>query len=275
MMSKVKDGMRVRVKAREASVEEAKNGRYAPYLSHATGTVLKVYSGKEIAVNLDLDSLHPDIVTRHKKQQQAMHQKWLDSLSEEARNRLTPEEKAFRLNYIVLLPESDLLTGKAAEAPVKKQTKATEAKPEPQPAKTSAAQSVQAAATMPTVDKTSPSKKKTADKSSGQVTGENGKAASSRGKTVADSKAKERAKAAENTGKKTKVEAARPAVRSPKPATSSPKSKTSSPKLETKSARNPKSKAQNPKAIPTPKRLTSADLEAQEEEYLKSKRKRS
>jgi len=268
MMSKVKDGMKVRVKAREASAEEAKNGRYAPYLSHATGTVLKVYSGKEIAVNLDLESLHPDIVTRHKKQQQAMHQKWLDSLSEEARNRLTPEEKAFRLNYIVLLPESDLLTGKAAETPLKKQTKAAEAKPAPQSAQASAVQSVQAAVIMSTVDKTSPSKKKAADKSSGKVSGDDGKTAASRRKTVAGNKAKEHAKATGDTGEKTKAEAARPTARSPKP-------ETSSPKLETKTARNPKSKVQNPTEIPTPKRLTSADLEAQEEEYLKSKRKRS
>ncbi len=107
-MAKFKEGDRVRVKTREPEGKEAFEGRYAPHLGGTTGTVLKVYNPEEIAVDLDIDSLPPAIRTRHAEQQSAMHEKWLNSLSDEARGRLTDEEKSFRLRYVVLLPESDL-----------------------------------------------------------------------------------------------------------------------------------------------------------------------
>lgn len=107
-MPKFKDGDRVQVKVREAQGKEAIEGRYAPHLGGTRGTILKVYSPQEIAVDLDIDSLPENVRQRHAEQQSTMHEKWLNSLSDEARNRLTDEEKSFRLRYVVLLSEADL-----------------------------------------------------------------------------------------------------------------------------------------------------------------------
>ncbi|MER3401748.1 MAG: hypothetical protein C4336_00390 [Armatimonadota bacterium] len=107
-MPKFKDGDSVQVKVREVQGKEAFEGGYAPHLGGTRGTILKVYSPQEVAVDLDIDSLPESVRHRHAEQQSAMHEKWLNSLSEEARNRLTDEEKSFRLRYVVLLSEADL-----------------------------------------------------------------------------------------------------------------------------------------------------------------------
>lgn len=116
-MPKFKEGDRVQVRAREAQGKEAQEGRYAPHLANATGAILKVYSPQEIAVDLELDSLPEAIRERHAEQQTRMHERWLNSLSEEARNRLTDDEKTFRLRYVALLSEDDLLPLKAGRTP--------------------------------------------------------------------------------------------------------------------------------------------------------------
>lgn len=115
-MPKFKEGDRVQVRAREAQGKEPQEGRYAPHLANATGAVLKVYSPQEIAVELDLDSLPEPIRARHAEQQTRMHERWLNSLSEEARNRLTDDEKTFRLRYVALLAEDDLQPLKSGRA---------------------------------------------------------------------------------------------------------------------------------------------------------------
>lgn len=106
-MPKFKEGDRVQVKARPVQGKEAIEGLYAPHLGGTRGTILKVYSPQEIAVDLDIDSLPESVRNRHAEQQSAMHEKWLNSLSDEARNRLTDEEKQFQLRYVVLLGEAD------------------------------------------------------------------------------------------------------------------------------------------------------------------------
>jgi hypothetical protein len=116
-MPKFKEGDRVQVRARDAQGKEAHEGRYAPHLANAVGTVLKVYAPQEIAVDLDLESLPDAIRQRHAEQQTRMHERWLNSLSEEARNRLTDDEKSFRLRYVALLAEDDLLPLKATNSP--------------------------------------------------------------------------------------------------------------------------------------------------------------
>ncbi|MCS6919329.1 MAG: hypothetical protein NZM28_06130 [Fimbriimonadales bacterium] len=136
-MPKFKEGDRVQVRAREAQGKEAQEGRYAPHLANATGAILKIYSPQEIAVDLELDSLPEAIRERHAEQQTRMHERWLNSLSEEARNRLTDDEKTFRLRYVALLAEDDLLPLKAGRAAAKPSEPATaDAAPSPK-AKTS------------------------------------------------------------------------------------------------------------------------------------------
>ncbi|GIV10662.1 MAG: hypothetical protein KatS3mg020_0153 [Fimbriimonadales bacterium] len=133
-MPKFKEGDRVQVLAREAQGKEAQEGRYAPHLANATGSILKIYNQQEIAVELDLDSLPEAIRERHAEQQTRMHERWLNSLSEEARNRLTDDEKTFRLRYVALLNEDDLQPVKAGRAAQPK----AEPKPNPVPSQTDA-----------------------------------------------------------------------------------------------------------------------------------------
>ncbi|MCS7301057.1 MAG: hypothetical protein NZ556_05835 [Fimbriimonadales bacterium] len=135
-MPKLKEGDRVQVRARAAQGKEAQEGRYAPHLANATGSILKIYSPQEVAVELDLDSLPEAIRERHAEQQARMHERWLNSLSEEARSRLTDEEKTFRLRYVALLAEEDLLPLKESRAP----SPAT--KPQPAPKAPARAKSV-------------------------------------------------------------------------------------------------------------------------------------
>ena len=115
-MPKFKEGDRVQIRARDAQGKELQEGRYAPHLANAVGTVLKVYAPQEIAVDLDLESLPDAIRQRHAEQQTRMHERWLNSLSEEARNRLTDDEKSFHLRYVALLAEDDLLPLKASKS---------------------------------------------------------------------------------------------------------------------------------------------------------------
>lgn len=132
-MPKFKEGDRVQVRAREVQGKEAQEGRYAPHLANATGAILKIYSPQEIAVDLDLDSLPEAIRERHAEQQARMHERWLNSLSDEARNRLTEDEKTFRLRYVALLSEDDLLPLKPgrAEKPAPKASPAKAETPKP------------------------------------------------------------------------------------------------------------------------------------------------
>jgi hypothetical protein len=129
-MPKFKEGDRVQIRARDAQGKEVQEGRYAPHLANAVGTVLKVYAPQEIAVDLDLESLPEAVRQRHAEQQTRMHERWLNSLSEEARNRLTDDEKSFHLRYVALLAEDDLLPLKVSKSP------RASAKPAATPAKT-------------------------------------------------------------------------------------------------------------------------------------------
>ncbi|MGQ9658306.1 MAG: hypothetical protein ACUVV1_10470 [Fimbriimonadales bacterium] len=144
-MPKFKEGDRVQVRARDAQGKEALEGRYAPHLANAVGTVLKVYTPQEIAVDLDLDSLPDAIRERHAEQQTRMHERWLNSLSEEARNRLTDDEKSFHLRYVALLAEDDLLPLKASRtARTSAKSAATTARESSAPTQPSSARTPQA-----------------------------------------------------------------------------------------------------------------------------------
>jgi multiple sugar transport system permease protein len=106
------------IAAREATPQDTKSGLYFAHYANLRGTVLKVY-GDEAAIQVDPDSLPGDIRARHHEGEQAMRQRWLDNLSEAARGSLSDREKAFRLNYAVLVALRDLRpdNGQAAPAP--------------------------------------------------------------------------------------------------------------------------------------------------------------
>jgi len=107
-MPAIKEGDRVRIVAREPTDEDAKSALYFGYYGGLTGTVQKVYSKQEVAIEVDPESLPRDIRKRHEEIRDQMKTKWLDGLSEEGRSRLTEREKDFHLRYVLLVAMNDL-----------------------------------------------------------------------------------------------------------------------------------------------------------------------
>lgn len=103
-------GDRVRVVARKQMPEDVKSGLYYNYFGGLVGSVRKVYSPQEVAVDIEHSSLTTEMRRRHEEVRKQMKTKWLDSLSEEARGKLTERERDFRLAYIILVAQTDLET---------------------------------------------------------------------------------------------------------------------------------------------------------------------
>ncbi|MCC6444580.1 MAG: hypothetical protein IT210_14130 [Armatimonadetes bacterium] len=118
-MSAFKEGDRVKVREREATPEDIKSGLYYSHFPGLTGTVEKLFQDDTACVNVETESLPASIRVRHEEVEHDMRQKWLDNLSDEARNRLSEAEKAFHLKYAILVRLSDLepLKGSAPKKP--------------------------------------------------------------------------------------------------------------------------------------------------------------
>lgn len=119
-------GDRVRVVTRQQGSDDVKSGLYYNYFGGLVGAVRKVYSPQEVAVDVEHSSLTTEMRRRHEDIRKQMKTKWLDSLSEESRGKLTERERDFRLAYVILVAQSDLEAAPAA-AP------AAAAPPEPVP----------------------------------------------------------------------------------------------------------------------------------------------
>lgn len=107
-MANFKEGDRVQIVAREQTNGDIKERTYYPYMGGLKGTIYRLYSDGRAAVQVDLDSLPEVVLTRHTEAQERMKNRWIESLSEEARSRLTPEEREFHLNYVLLVRVEDL-----------------------------------------------------------------------------------------------------------------------------------------------------------------------
>lgn len=108
MAEPFKEGDRVRISDREATADDLKTGMFQNHFRGLTGTVQKTYPTNEVAVDVDQSTLSESIAARHLEMQEQMKNKWMDSLSEEAKNKLTPKERAFKLRYTVLVAQTDL-----------------------------------------------------------------------------------------------------------------------------------------------------------------------
>lgn len=117
MATKFKEGDLVQIKTREATADDVKSGLYYGYFGGVQGSIQKIYASGEAAIEANLDSLAEDIARRHEEMRLAMQNKWLDGLSEEAKNRLTPQERAFTLRYNILVSQDDLEVPKAIAEP--------------------------------------------------------------------------------------------------------------------------------------------------------------
>ena len=109
MAEPFKDGDRVQIVDREQNADDIKSSLFFNHYRGLVGTVQKVYATGEVAVDIELSSLPDAVAHRHSDVQEQMKTKWLDGLSEEARNRLSDKEKDFLLHYIVLVGLTDLI----------------------------------------------------------------------------------------------------------------------------------------------------------------------
>ena len=110
MTSNIKEGDAVKIADRETNAEDVKSGLFYEHFRGLHGTVQKIYPTSEIAIEVVKENLAEAIEKRHTEMQEQMKIKWLDGLSEEAKNRLTPEEKNFKLRYTVLVHQNDVTT---------------------------------------------------------------------------------------------------------------------------------------------------------------------
>jgi len=107
-MAALKAGDRVKVTAREVTAEDVKSNLYFAYFGGLVGTVDRVYDDGSTCIDIDLDSLHEEMRQRHKDMEESERKRWLSNLSDEARNRLTAEQKQFRMAYKILVAIKDV-----------------------------------------------------------------------------------------------------------------------------------------------------------------------
>ena len=105
---KLSEGDRVRIKAREVTEDDRKNNRYFDHMAGLTGVVQNIYGEKEIAVQIDPDSLSKVSKDVHKEATNRMRQKFVENVSEVQRKELTKEELEFDTHFMLLLDSSDL-----------------------------------------------------------------------------------------------------------------------------------------------------------------------
>ncbi len=108
MSSKLVTGDPVRVSEREATSADAKSGLFYPHYRGLIGTVAKAYDDGTVSVTVDAVSLPQAVRARHEAGSESQRRKWLEGLSDEARNRLSSAEKQFSLRYSVLVATADL-----------------------------------------------------------------------------------------------------------------------------------------------------------------------
>ena len=107
MAAQIKEGDRVRIVDRPQTADDIKSSLYYNHFRGLTGVVQKMYT-TEVAIEIELDVLPEAVTSRHLDIQEAMKAKWLEGLSEEAKSRLTDQERDFRLRYTVLVSPADV-----------------------------------------------------------------------------------------------------------------------------------------------------------------------
>lgn len=105
---KFREGERVRVVERDVTAKDRKANAYYSHMAGLTGVVTSYFSDDEIAIQVDLESLGDVPKDVHAKATQRMREKFLDSVGDEQRKLLTPEELQFTAHYVILCRASDL-----------------------------------------------------------------------------------------------------------------------------------------------------------------------
>ena len=112
--AKWKAGDRVRIVSRESSREDAQTFLYFGHMKGLTGTVQNYYDVDQVAVKIDPDAFTDTLATIHKEAVKRMRAKFLDSLGEEQKRRMSKEERRFDANHVVLVHSDDLEKGPSA-----------------------------------------------------------------------------------------------------------------------------------------------------------------
>lgn len=107
-MNRIKEGDRVQICTREQTPDDVKARSFFPYMCGLTGRIHRVYEDQTAAMVIDRDKLPQVVQERHTEAEVRMKDRWIASLSDEARSRLTPAEKEFHLNYVLLVRLDDL-----------------------------------------------------------------------------------------------------------------------------------------------------------------------
>ena len=115
-MANLKAGDRVTISRRDVTAGDAKTGLFYSHYRGLGGAVQKVYKSGEVAVEIELDGLPEDVWKRHMQTRDQMREAWLKGLSDEVRRKLTPEQRAFDLRYVVLVGQQDLVKRRAERA---------------------------------------------------------------------------------------------------------------------------------------------------------------
>ncbi len=105
----IRTGDRVSIVTRPVTEDDAVEQLYFEYFGGLTGTVVKIYDNGSVCVNVDLESLRPDFQKRHAELEKLEKERWLNSLSEEAKRNMTAEQKQYKIDYTILVSEKDLV----------------------------------------------------------------------------------------------------------------------------------------------------------------------
>ena len=126
-MAAIKDGDRVRIITREHTEKEIEQMTYFPHYGGLEGQVVRGFADGDVAVNVERDSLVTDVRKTYEHIEKRVKDKFVASISEEGRKRLTKEELDVKLNYVVLVKQDDLELAKG-KAPAPKEAPKPEAK---------------------------------------------------------------------------------------------------------------------------------------------------
>ncbi len=107
-MRALRIGDHVRIADRTPTQLDKKSGLFFDYYRGLTGIVRKPFKSQEVAVEIEMDCLPEEIRKRHTQTRDQMRQRWLEGLSNDARRKLTPDEKSFDLRYVILISARDL-----------------------------------------------------------------------------------------------------------------------------------------------------------------------
>src|SRR5437867_2709134 len=116
-MPKWKTGDRVKIVHRDVTASDRVANSYYAHAAGLSGTVQTVYGPDEVAVRIDPEAFGSLLADAHKEAVKRMRAKFLDSLGEEQRRKLTREEKQFDANYVLLISSKDLEKGPPAPKP--------------------------------------------------------------------------------------------------------------------------------------------------------------